>query len=275
MTLTATKILNNGVAVPMLGLGVWRARDEEGVRAVAWALEAGYRHIDTASFYRNEAAVGQAVRESGLPREDIFVTTKLWNEDQRTGAQTEAFERSLDALGLDYVDLYLVHWPVPDRFVASWKIVEKIYAAGRARAIGVSNFHAPHLKTLLETAEVRPAVNQFECHPYLAQEDLIDLCARKGIACAAYSPLGGKGSPVLEDPALAAVAAKYGKSPAQIVLRWNVQRGVIVLPKSVHQERIAANGELDGFELTGADMAAVTALNRNQRLGFDPDNFDF
>lgn len=275
MNPSMTKTLNNGVAMPMLGLGVWRAKDDVCARAVAQALEDGYRHIDTAAIYGNEAAVGRGIKDSGVPRKEIFITTKLWNEDMRAGRQAEAFEQSLEKLGTDYVDLYLLHWPVDKVFIPSWKILERIYKSGRAKAIGISNFHAHHLEPLLAEASVVPAVNQFECHPYLSQEPLMALCAKHGIACAAYSPLGGKGSPVLEDPALAAIAAKHGKSPAQIVLRWNVQRGVIVLPKSVQPERIAANGRLFDFSLDDADMAAVNALNQNRRLGFDPDNFDF
>ncbi len=275
MDVSTTKTLNNGLAMPMVGLGVWRAKDEDCVKAVTWALEAGYRHIDTANVYGNEAAVGRAVKASSVPRKDIFITTKLWNDDMRSGRQMEAFEQSLKDLQTDYVDLYLVHWPVEGVFVPSWKVLEEIYASGRAKAVGVCNFHEPKLKTLLDAAKVVPAVNQFECHPYLSQEPLIAACRKAGIACEAYSPLGGKGAPVLEDPALKTLAAKYGKTPAQIVLRWNMQRGLIVLPKSVRQERIASNGQLFDFTLSDEDMAAVNGLNQNKRLGFDPDNFNF
>lgn len=275
LKLSSAKILNNGVAMPLLGLGVWRATEEETVNAVTWALEAGYRHIDTARIYNNEAAVGRAVQDSGVPRQELFLTTKLWNDDMRADRQLQAFERSLKHLRTDYVDLYLIHWPVADVFVRSWKVLEEIYASGRAKAIGISNFHAPHLETLLAEAAVIPAVNQIEIHPYLSQEPLIALCEKHGIAAEAWSPLGGNGAPVMDDPALKAVAAKYGKTPAHVALRWNLQRGGIVLPKSVHKERIAANSQLYDFALSDEDMKAVDACNKNKRLGPDPDNFTF
>jgi len=271
---TAKKTLNNGVEMPFVGLGVWMAKDAETVQAVKWAVEAGYRHIDTAKIYKNEAAVGQGVKECGLPREQIFITTKLWNDDMRSGRQMEAFEESLKALGTDYVDLYLLHWAVDDVYVPSWKVLEQIYKQGRAKAIGVCNFQQHHLERLMEGAEIKPAINQFECHPYLTQEPLIAYCKQEGIACEAWGPLGGKGAPLVSDPGIAAIGEKYGKSAAQVILRWNHQRGLIVLPKSVHQERIASNGQIFDFSLSDADMKAVSALNQNKRLNLslDPDN---
>ena len=273
MDLSSAKTLNNGVAMPMVGLGVWQASDEETVQAVHWALEAGYRHIDTAKIYGNEAAVGRAIKSASAPRKDVFITTKLWNDDMRSGRQRQAFEESLKALQTDYVDLYLIHWAVEGVYVDSWKVMEQIYAEGKARAIGVCNFQQHHLETLMRAAKVKPAVNQFECHPYLSQEPLIAFCEKEGIACEAWGPLGGKGTPLVDSPELAAIGKKYGKSAAQIMLRWNLQRGVIVLPKSVHKERIIANGTLFDFALSDEDMKAVSAMNRNKRLNMslDPD----
>ncbi|MCC8193323.1 MAG: aldo/keto reductase [Deltaproteobacteria bacterium] len=274
MDLSSAKTLNNGVAMPYVGLGVWQATDDETVQSVKWALEAGYRHIDTAKIYGNEAAVGRGVKESGLPREKIFITTKLWNEDMRTGRQMEAFEESLKALGTEYVDLYLLHWAVEGAYIPSWKVLEQIYKEGRAKAIGVCNFQPHHLETLMASATVKPAINQFECHPFLTQEPLIAFCEKEGIACEAWGPLGGKGTPLVSNDELDAIGKKYGKSAAQVMLRWNIQRGVIVLPKSVHKERIIANSQLFDFTLNEADMRAVSAMNRNKRLNMslDPDN---
>lgn len=273
MDLSSTKLLNNGVAMPFVGLGVWMAKDEETVQAVKWAAEAGYRHIDTAKIYKNEAAVGRGVKECGVPRDQLFITTKLWNEDMRTGRQMEAFEESLKALDTEYVDLYLLHWAVGD-YVQSWKVLEQIYKEGRARAIGVCNFHQHHLERLMEEATVKPAIDQFECHPFLTQESLIAFCEKEGIACEAWGPLGGKGTPLVNDPELASIGTKYGKSAAQVILRWHLQRGFIVLPKSVHKERIAANAAIFDFTLSDADMKAVSAMNQNKRLNLslDPDN---
>ena len=273
MNLSSTKQLNNGVCIPFLGLGVWLAEGDETVQSVKWALEVGYRHIDTATIYGNEAAVGQGVKESGLPREQVFITTKLWNDDMRKGRQMEAFEESLKALDTDYVDLYLLHWAVEDVYIPSWKVLEKIYAEGRAKAIGVCNFQQHHLERLMDAATVKPAINQFECHPYLSQEPLIAFCEKEGIACEAWGPLGGKGTPLVTNPELAAIGEKYGKSAAQVILCWNLQRGVIVLPKSVHKERIIANSQLFDFTLGDEDMKAVSAMNQNKRLhmSLDPD----
>ena len=273
MDLSSSKTLNNGVAMPYVGLGVWLAEDEETVQAVKWALEAGYRHIDTAKIYNNEAAVGRGVKESGLPREKVFITTKLWNEDMRVGRQMEAFEESLKALNTDYVDLYLIHWAVEDVYIPSWKVLEQIYKDGRAKAIGVCNFQQHHLEKLMDVATVKPAINQFECHPFLSQEPLVAFCENEGIACEAWGPLGGKGSPLVSNPELVAIGIRYGKTAAQVILRWHIQRGVIVLPKSVHQERIIANSQIFDFSLSDADMQSISAMNHNKRLhlSLDPD----
>lgn len=269
--------LNNGVAIPQLGFGVFRAADgAETENAVRWALEAGYRHIDTAKIYGNEASVGRAMRASGLKREEIFLTTKLWTTDVREGRTRAAFEESLDQLGTDYVDLYLIHWPA-EGFAQAWAEMEKLYGEGKIRAIGVSNFHQHHLEELAKTATVKPAVNQIESHPYLTNQPLIDYCRGQGIDVEVWSPLGGSlgKADILHDATILALAQKYGKSAAQIALRWHLQRGVIVMPKSVHRERIAANLDIFDFALSEEDMAAVSALNRDLRVGSHPDHFTF
>jgi diketogulonate reductase-like aldo/keto reductase len=274
MDIKSTKILSNGVEFPCLGLGVWRAEGDDVINAIKWAVEFGYRHIDTAAAYFNEKGVGKAIKQCGIPREELFITTKLWNADMRSHRQMEAFENSLKALCIDYIDLYLIHWPV-ENFVESWKVMEKIYDSGRAKAVGVSNFHKHHFEALLETTQLIPAVNQFECHPYLSQEPLIEYCKSKGTVPQAYCPIGGKDGSLRMDPVLKQIGGKYGKSPAQIALRWNLQRGLVVIPKSVNKERIKENCDIYDFELSGEDMAAINALNRNERTVADPDNFDF
>ena len=267
--------LNNGVKIPQLGLGVFQTPEGDQTRnAVKWALEAGYRHIDAAKIYGNEKSVGLGMRESGVARSDIFLTTKLWNEDIRRGRAKAAFEESLEALGTDYIDLYLIHWPA-DGYEQAWADMEELNAGGRIRAIGVSNFHRHHLERLEKSAKVLPAVDQIESHPYLNNQELIDFCHGKGMAVEVWSPLGGTGGNLMEDAALRELAAKYGKTPAQIILRWDIQRNVIVIPKSTHQERIISNQEIFDFELPEEDMALINSLNRNQRVGSDPDNFNF
>ncbi|NLV58772.1 MAG: aldo/keto reductase [Clostridiales bacterium] len=267
--------LNQGIGIPQLGLGVFQTRDgEETANAVRWALEAEYRHIDTARIYGNEAGVGQGIRASGVPREEIFLTTKLWNEDIRRGRAREAFAESLAALGTDYVDLYLIHWPVQG-FEQAWNHMEELHKAGKIRAIGVSNFHSHHLDSLEKTARIQPAVNQIESHPYFNNQELIDECHRRGIAVQVWSPLGGTGGTLLKDPLLQELAQKYGRTPAQIVLRWDIQRNVIVLPKSTHRDRIFSNRDMFDFELSGEDMERIRGLQRNRRVGPDPDHFNF
>jgi 2,5-diketo-D-gluconate reductase A len=268
--------LNNGVEIPQLGFGVWQVPDDEATAAVATALEAGYRSIDTAAIYGNEEGTGKALTTSGLPREELFVTTKLWNAEQGYDSTLRAFDASLDKLGLEYIDLYLIHWPVPSRdlYVDTWKAFEQIYADGRARAIGVSNFHQAHLRRILAEGTVVPAVNQVELHPNLQQTELRAFNAEHGIATEAWSPLGsGKG--LLDDPEIVALAAKHSRTPAQVVLRWHLQLGNIVIPKSVTPSRIRENIDVFDFELDGKDLAVLAGLDNGTRLGPDPDTFDY
>ncbi|WP_308358141.1 aldo/keto reductase [Streptomyces cucumeris] len=267
--------LNNGVRMPQLGFGVWQVPDDEAQVAVRHALEAGYRSIDTAAIYGNEEGTGKALAASGIARDELFVTTKLWNSDQGHDAALRAFDTSLTKLGLDYVDLYLIHWPVPeaDRFVDTWKALEKIYADGRAKAIGVSNFHPAHLQRLLSEGSVAPVIDQVELHPQLQQSELRAFNARHDIATEAWSPLGqGKG--LLEDPKLAAIGAKHGKTPAQVVLRWHLTLGNVVIPKSVTPSRIAENIDVFDFALDTEDLATLEAMDSGHRLGPDPDTFN-
>ncbi|MGW7411329.1 aldo/keto reductase [Streptomyces sp. NPDC054863] len=263
--------LNNGVEMPQLGFGVWQVPDDEATAAVSKALEVGYRSIDTAAIYENEEGTGRALASSGIARDELFVTTKLWNDKQGYDSTLRAFDESLGKLGLDYVDLYLIHWPAPGQgtFVDSFKAFEKILADGRARAIGVSNFLPEHLRTLLAETSVVPAVNQIELHPQLQQGELRALHAEHSIATEAWSPLGqGKG--LLEVPTVVAVARKHGRTPAQAVLRWHLQLGNVVIPKSVTPSRIAENIDVFDFELDADDMAAFAALDEGKRLGLDP-----
>lgn len=267
-------ILNNGVEMPQLGFGVWQVPDDEAERAVATALEAGYRSIDTAAIYGNEQGTGKAVAASGVPREELFVTTKLWNADHGHDATLRAFDTSLSKLGLDYVDLYLIHWPMPTKgnAVDTYKAFEKLHADGRVRAIGVSNFLPEHLERLIGETSVVPAVNQIELHPHLQQHAAREYHAEQGIATEAWSPLGsGKG--LLEVPALVAIARKHGRTPAQVVLRWHVQLGNVVIPKSVTPSRIRENIEVFDFSLDEEDLAAISALNEDRRTGPDPAEF--
>ncbi|BCU83070.1 putative oxidoreductase YtbE [Polycladomyces abyssicola] len=273
-SLSDAATLYNGVKMPWLGLGVWRAQEGGEVEnAVKTAIQVGYRSIDTAAMYGNEAGVGRAVRESGVPREELFITTKVWNTDQGYDSTLAAFEASLQRLGMDYVDLYLIHWPVAGKYKETWKALEKIYRDGRARAIGVSNFQIHHLEDLMADAEIKPMVNQVEFHPYLTQKELREYCSQHAIQVEAWRPLM-KGE-VANVPEIRELAAKYGKTPAQIVLRWNLQHGVVTIPKSVSESRIRENADVFDFELSQEDMAKLDGLNRNQRFGPDPDNFDF
>ncbi|MCW2537784.1 MAG: dkgA [Modestobacter sp.] len=276
MATVPTITLNNGVEIPQLGFGVFQIKPEDTRQATLAALEVGYRHIDTAEMYGNEKEVGQAVRDSGIDRGEIFVTSKLNNGFHDPADALTAFDRSLADLGFDYLDLFLVHWPLPGidvDYVETWKSMEEIYRSGRAKAIGVSNFKEHHLRRLFGATEIRPAVNQVELHPYLAQDDLRAFDAEHEIATEAWSPIAqGK---VLDDPAIVRVAERVGRTPAQVTLRWHVQRGDIVFPKSVTRSRVEENFALFDFELSEDDMREITALDRNERTGPDPDTFNY
>lgn len=263
--------LNNGVKMPQLGYGVWKISNEEVIEPVLKALEVGYRSIDTAMIYGNEEGVGEAIRKSGIPREEIFVTTKLWNGDQGYNETLRAFDESLERLGLDYLDLYLIHWPMPkyDLYVETYQAMEKLYKEGRVRAIGVSNFHIEYLQRLFDECEVVPVVNQVECHPYFQQEKLKDFCKKHNIYIESWSPLY-QGGEVLEDPVIQELAEKHKKTPAQIVLRWHIEEDSIVIPKSVTPSRIEENFQIFDFELSAADMEAIRSIHRNERIGSDP-----
>jgi diketogulonate reductase-like aldo/keto reductase len=273
--LKTTTALANGVRMPWEGLGVFQIdSDAEAENVVRTGIDLGYRSVDTASIYGNERGVGRAIRSCGVPRDQLFVTTKIWNEDMRRERVGEAFEESMRRLGLDYVDLYLLHWPIAGKIVQSWQALEKLCRAGRIKAIGVSNFMIPHLDELLAAAETVPAVNQIEFHPYLQSKPLVSHCQAKGIQIEAWSPLM-QGGPVLRDRTLVDVARKHGKTVAQVVLRWDVQGGVVTIPKSVKRERIAENANIFDFALADSEMAAIAALDRGQRNGADPFNFNF
>jgi 2,5-diketo-D-gluconate reductase A len=268
--------LNNGVEIPQLGFGVYQVPPEDTADAVSTALEIGYRHIDTAEMYGNEKGVGEAVARSGIDRGEVFVTSKLNNGFHRRDDALRAFDQSLGDLGFEYLDLFLIHWPLPGidvDYIETWKAMEEIYASGRCRAIGVSNFQAHHLRRLFSQAQVRPAVNQIEVHPYLTQEELRAFDADHEIVTEAWSPIAqGK---VLGDPAIVAIAERLGRTPAQVVLRWHVQRGDVVFPKSVSRQRMQENVELFDFELGTEDMATLTGLDRGERTGPDPDTFNY
>jgi len=267
--------LNNGQRIPQFGFGVFLVPPAQTEQAVTTALAAGYRHIDTAQMYGNEKEVGEAIARSGLDRSDVYVTTKLANNAHLPDDARRAFDGSLKALGMDYVDLFLIHWPLPTRYdgdyVTTWDTLEEFYRDGRARSIGVSNFQAHHLRRLHTESEMPPAVDQIEVNPYLTQDELRGFCAEHQIAVEAWSPLG-RGN-VLGDPTIDDIARKYGKTPAQVVLRWHIERGDIVFPKSVSPARIGENIDIFDFQLAGDDVEAISALNRDQRTGPDPDTF--
>jgi diketogulonate reductase-like aldo/keto reductase len=266
--------LNNGVEMPIFGLGVWKSdQGGEVESAIENALETGYRSIDTASIYLNENGVGDALQQTSIPREEVFVTSKVWNSDQGYDSTLAAFEKSLEKLKLDYLDLYLVHWPVSTMFNDTWKAMETIYKSGKARAVGVSNFLVHHLEDLLSSTELIPTVNQIEFHPHLVQQELLDYCESKSIQVEAWSPLmQGRIDEVNE---LVQIASKYEKSPAQVVLRWNIQRQIITIPKSSNPGRIRENADIFDFELTSQEMEEINSLDKHFRYGPDPDNFDF
>ena len=277
MTITDIKgrvKLQNGVEMPYLGLGVFQSREgSEVINAITYALDAGYRHIDTAAIYQNERGVGQAVRNYPIDRKEVFITSKVWNSDQGYDSTIKAFNASMEKLNLDYLDLFLVHWPVKGKYKETYKALETLYNEGKVRAIGVSNFLPHHIEDLMGSANIPPMVNQVEFHPYLVQPGLLNICKANNIGVEAWSPLmQGKIFSIAE---LQLLAEKYQKTVAQIVLRWNLQKGVITIPKSVKKERIIENSNLFNFTLSADDMKLIDDLDRNQRVGADPDNFNF
>ncbi|MBI0584549.1 MAG: aldo/keto reductase [Methanomassiliicoccus sp.] len=268
-SLSTTVTLNNGVRMPILGLGVFKVPDEETYRVVTEALEIGYRHIDTAAYYQNERGVGRAVGDSGLRREDIFVTTKVWYNEHGRKETLAAFDRSLEALGLDYVDLYLVHWPREGRMEA-WKAMERILDEGRARAIGVSNYLVRHLDDTIARSPVVPAVDQVEFSPFLYQKELLSYCRSRGIVLEAYSPLA-RGRR-FDDPRLVKLASKYGRTPAQMMLRWVLQKGMVAIPKSAHPERMRENASVFDFEISAEDEATMDRFDEGYHTTWDPES---
>ncbi len=271
MSLTSTTALNNGVKMPWVGLGVFLVEPgDECSFSVKTALELGYRHIDTASFYRNEESVARGVKESGVPREEIFITSKVWNDEQGYDETLRAFDQSLEKLETDYLNLFLIHWPIKGKFPDTWKALEKLYADGRVRAIGVSNFLVHHLEELQSNANIPPAVNQVEFHPFLLQKPLLDYCKSQEIQLEAWSPLTrGK---YLDNEVITEIAQNHGKSNAQVLIRWDLQHEVVTIPKSVHRERIAENAQVFDFELSDEEMRKLDALDTETRIGPHPDS---
>jgi 2,5-diketo-D-gluconate reductase A len=267
--------LNNGLTMPQFGLGVWRIPEDEAAANVKAALSYGYRLIDTAKIYRNEAGVGEGIQQSGVPREEVFVTSKLWNSDQGYDNTIRAYEASLKRLKLEYLDLYLIHWPQPahDTYVESWKAMEQLYKEGRVKAIGVSNFQPAHLDRLAAECEIVPAINQVELHPLMTQETVRDYNQKHGIQTESWSPLRGVVGDDMPE-VLGQLAAKYRKTPAQVVLRWHIQLGLVVIPRSSKPERLKENRDIFDFELSSEDMHTISALNQNKRLGGDPDTMN-
>nr|WGD66154.1 aldo/keto reductase [Bacillus velezensis] len=276
--LQAKATLHNGVEMPWFGIGVFKVEEgAELVNAVKTALVHGYRSVDTAAIYGNEEGVGEGIRqglqEAGLKREDIFVTSKVWNADLGYEETLKAFDTSLEKLGLDYLDLYLIHWPVEGKYIDAWRALETLYRDGRIKAIGVSNFQIHHLKHLMKETEIKPMINQVEYHPRLTQKELLAFCTEQGIQLEAWSPL--MQGQLLDHPVLQEIAEKYGKSAAQVILRWDLQNGVITIPKSTKKHRIEENANVFDFELSADDMKRIDDLNENLRVSPDPDNFDF
>lgn len=263
--------LNNGLKMPQLGFGVWQVPDEKVTSVVSKALEVGYHSIDTAKVYDNERGVGKALAQSDVPREEMFITTKVWNTDQGYENTIKAFDASLERLGLDYVDLYLIHWPTPefDEYVETYKALERLYSDGRVKAIGVCNFNIEHLQRLLDECDVKPVLNQVECHPYFQQNELKEFCQKHDIFVEAWSPLN-QGGAVLNDEVVKQLAVQYGKTPAQVIIRWHLQSNTIVIPKSVTPSRIEENFKVFDFELSQEDMKKIEGIDRNERKGPEP-----
>lgn len=275
MSLQSTTKLHNGVELPWMGLGVYKMDVENGEArdAILSAIDVGYRSIDTASFYKNEEGVGEALQQTDVPREELFIATKVWNDEQGYKETLEAFDRSLDKLGLEYLDLYLVHWPVPGKYKDTWKALEKLYKDGKVKAIGVCNFLPHHLDELMEEATIKPMVNQVELHPQLSQPELRAFCDEHDIQLEAWSPLArGK---YLDDPIIQELAEKYEKSPAQVILRWDYQHGIVTIPKSSNKKRQEENADIFDFELSAHEMNRLETLNQDTRIGPHPDEFDY
>lgn len=267
--------LNNGLKMPQLGFGVWQVENDQATDAVSKAIETGYTSIDTAMIYQNEEGVGKALKETTVPREELFITTKVWNSDQGYENTLRAFDESLERLGLEYVDLYLIHWPTPefDEYVDTYKALEKLYKDGKVKAIGVCNFEIEHLERLMKECEVKPVLNQVECHPHLAQNELKEFCAKHDIFVEAWSPLE-QGGEVLQNEVITKIAEAHGKSPAQVVLRWHLQNNTIVIPKSVTPSRIEENFNVFDFELSDEEMKQIDGLNKDRRKGPHPNEMN-
>ncbi|MEF2097111.1 aldo/keto reductase [Peribacillus frigoritolerans] len=269
-----TITLHNGVKMPQLGFGVFKVKNgNETVESVKKAIEVGYRAIDTAAIYENEEGVGQAIRECGVPREELFITSKVWNTEQGYETTLQAFDDSLNRLGLEYLDLYLIHWPGKDKYLETWRALEKLYKDGKVKSIGVSNFHVHHLENLLANSEVKPVVNQIELHPLLTQVEIRDYCAKHEIKVESWSPLG-RGN-LLEEPTINHIAKKHGKSSAQVLIRWHLQHDLVVIPKSITPSRIEENAQVFDFSLSLNEMNQIDALNKNERFGSNPDELLF
>jgi methylglyoxal/glyoxal reductase len=269
-----TITLHNGVQMPQLGFGVFKVKNgKETVESVKKAIQVGYRAIDTAAIYENEEGVGQAIRESGVPREELFITSKVWNTEQGYETTLQAFDDSLNRLGLEYLDLYLIHWPGKDKYLETWRALEKLYKDGKVKSIGVSNFHVHHLENLLANSEVKPVVNQIELHPLLTQVEIRDYCAKHEIKVTSWSPLG-RGN-LLEEPTINHIAKKHGKSSAQVLIRWHLQHDLVVIPKSITPSRIEENAQVFDFSLSLNEMNQIDALNKNERFGSTPDELLF
>lgn len=269
-----TVTLHNGVKMPQLGFGVFKVEEgSQTVESVKKALEIGYRAIDTAAIYKNEEGVGQAIRESGIPREELFITSKVWNSDQGYESTLKAYDESLKRLGLEYLDLYLIHWPVKGKYNDTWRALEELYKDGRVRSIGVSNFHVHHLEDLFANSELKPVIDQVELHPRLAQPELREFCEKNEIKVEAWGPLGQ--GHLIDEPTLKHISEKHEKTTAQVLIRWHLQHGIVVIPKSVTPSRIEENANVFDFELSLDEMNQIDALNLNERFGADPDNFNF